>query len=49
MADCLHLVCLDAVLPGWVTTQSTCVIIHEENINLNKDPRKSGMTKVTRL
>jgi hypothetical protein len=40
---------LDAVLPGWVTKESTRVIMQEESINLNKDPRKSGMTKVTRL
>ena len=44
-----HLAYLDAVLPGWVTKQSTRVKMHEESINLNKDPRKSGMTKVTRL
>jgi hypothetical protein len=44
-----HLAYLDAVLPGWVTKESTRVIMREESINLNKDPRKSGMTKVTRL
>jgi hypothetical protein len=44
-----HLAYLDAVLPGWVTKHETRVIMHEESINLNKDPRKSGMTKVTRL
>jgi hypothetical protein len=44
-----HLAYLDWVLPGWVTKQSTRVKMHEESINLNKDPRKSGMTKVTRL
>jgi hypothetical protein len=44
-----HLAYLDAVLPGWVTNQDTRVKMHEESINLNKDPRKSGMTKVTRL
>lgn len=44
-----HLAYLDAVLPGWVTKQSTRVIMHEESINLNKNPRMSGMTKVTRL
>jgi hypothetical protein len=44
-----HLAYLDVVLPGWVTKESTRVIMHEESINLNKDPRKSGMTKVTRL
>jgi len=44
-----HLAYLDKVLPGWVTTQSTRVIMQQESINLNKDPRKSGMTKVTRL
>jgi len=44
-----HLAYLDAVLPGWVTKQETRVKIHEESINLNKDPRKTGMTKVTRL
>jgi len=44
-----HLAYLDSVLPGWVTKHKTRVIMHEESINLNKDPRKSGMTKVTRL
>jgi hypothetical protein len=44
-----HLAYLDEVLPGWVTKQSTRVIMQEESIDLNKDPRKSGMTKVTRL
>jgi hypothetical protein len=44
-----HLAYLDAVLPGWVTKQSTRVIMREESINLNKDPRRSGMTKVTKL
>jgi hypothetical protein len=44
-----HLAYLDTVLPGWVTKESTRAIMHEESINLNKDPRKSGMTKVTRL
>jgi hypothetical protein len=44
-----HLAYLDAVLPGWVTKQSTRVKMQQESINLNKDPRKSGMTKVTRL
>ena len=44
-----HLAYLDTILPGWVTKQSTRVIMHEESINLNKDPRKTGMTKVTRL
>ena len=44
-----HLAYLDAVLPGWVTKHETRVIMREESINLNKDPRKSGMTKVTRL
>lgn len=44
-----HLAYLDAVLPGWVTKESTRVIMREESINLNKDPRKSGMTKVPRL
>jgi hypothetical protein len=44
-----HLAYLDAVLPGWVTKQETRVKMHDESINLNKDPRKSGMTKVTRL
>jgi len=44
-----HLAYLDAVLPGWVTKQSTRVIMHEESINLNKNPKKTGMTKVTRL
>jgi hypothetical protein len=44
-----HLAYLDAVLPGWVTKAETRVKMHEESINLNKDPRKSGMAKVTRL
>jgi hypothetical protein len=44
-----HLAYLDAVLPGWVTKQETRVKMHEESINLNKDHRKSGMSKVTRL
>jgi len=44
-----HLAYLDLVLPGWVTKESTRVIMQEESIDLNKDPRKSGMTKVTRL
>ena len=44
-----HLAYLDAVLPGWVTKESTRVKMHEETINLRKDPAKSGMTKVTRL
>jgi len=44
-----HLTYLDAVLPGWVTKTETRVKMHEQSINLNKDPRKSGMTKVTRL
>jgi hypothetical protein len=44
-----HLAYLDAVLPGWVTKTETRVKMHEESINLNKDPRKSGMTKIARL
>ena len=44
-----HLAYLDTVLPGWVTKTETRVKMHEESINLNKDPKKTGMTKVTRL
>ena len=44
-----HLAYLDAVLPGWVTKTETRAKMHEETINLRKDPEKSGMTKVTRL
>ena len=44
-----HLAYLDAVLPGWVTKQSTRVIMREESTNLNKNPNKSGMSKVQRL
>jgi len=44
-----HLAYLDVVLPGWVTKQNTRVIMHEQSINLNKDPKRTGMTKVTRL
>ena len=44
-----HLAYLDAVLPGWVTKESTRVKMHEETINLRKDPNKSGQSTVTRL
>jgi hypothetical protein len=44
-----HLAYLDVVLPGWVTKESTRVKMHEESINLTKDLKRSGMTKVTRL
>ena len=44
-----HLAYLDAVLPGWVTKESTRVKMHEESINLKKDPKRSGMSAVTRL
>lgn len=44
-----HLAYLDAVLPGWVTKTETRVKMHEQSINLNKDPRRSGMTRVKRL
>jgi hypothetical protein len=44
-----HLAYLDTVLPGWVTKSETRVKMQQESINLNKDPRRSGMTKVTRL
>ena len=44
-----HLAYLDTVLPGWVTNESTRVKMQQESINLNKDPRKSGLAKVTRL
>jgi hypothetical protein len=44
-----HLTYLDTVLPGWVTKDETRVKIHEESLNLNKDPRRSGMTRVKRL
>jgi hypothetical protein len=44
-----HLAYLDTVLPGWVTKQSTRVKMHDESINLNKNPIKAGMSKVTRL
>ena len=44
-----HLAYLDAVLPGWVTKESTRVIMHKETINLRKDPDKSGQSTVTRL
>lgn len=44
-----HLAYLDAVLPGWVTKTDTRVKMHEESMDLNKNPCKSGMTKVTRL
>jgi hypothetical protein len=44
-----HLAYLDTVLPGWVTNESTRVKMQQESINLNKDPRKSGLAKVKRL
>jgi len=44
-----HLAYLDTVLPGWVTKESTRATMHEESINLTKNPERSGMTKVTRL
>jgi hypothetical protein len=44
-----HLAYLDTVLPGWVTKAETRVKMHEQSINLNKDPRRSGMTRVKRL
>lgn len=44
-----HLAYLDAVLPGWVTKAETRVKMHEESINLRKDPRRSGMSRVKRL
>ena len=44
-----HLAYLDAVLPGWVTKEETRVKMHEETINLHKDPNKSGQSTVTRL
>jgi len=44
-----HLAYLDTVLPGWVTKKETRVKMYNESINLNKDPKRSGMTKVTRL
>lgn len=44
-----HLAYLDTVLPGWVTKAETRATMHEETMNLGKDPYRSGMTKVTRL
>ena len=44
-----HLKYLDVVLPGWVTKTETRVKIAEETANLNKDPRRSGMTRFYRL
>jgi len=44
-----HLDYLDTVLPGWVTKTETRVKMHEESINLRKDPTFSGLSKVTRL
>ena len=44
-----HLAYLDTVLPGWVTKQETRVKMHEQSVNLNKDPRRSGMARVKRL
>ena len=44
-----HLAYLDAVLPGWVQKSNTRVIMHDISVDLNKDPRRSGMSQVTRL
>lgn len=44
-----HLAYLDKVLPGWVTKQQTRVKIHDESVNLVKNPNKSGMCKLPRL
>ena len=44
-----HLKYLDTVLPGWVTKAETRVKIAQESVNLNKDPRRSGMTRFYRL
>lgn len=44
-----HLTYLDAVLPGWVTKTETRVKMQQESINLVKNPRKSGMSRVSRL
>jgi hypothetical protein len=44
-----HLAYLDTVLPGWVTKKETRVKMYNESINLNKDPKRSGIAKVTRL
>jgi hypothetical protein len=44
-----HLQFVDKVFPGWVTKESTRVKMHEESINLIKNPAKSGIAKVTRL
>lgn len=44
-----HLAYLDWVLPGWVTKPETRVKMQQESINLVKNPRKSGLSRVTRL
>ena len=44
-----HLAYLDTVLPGWVTKEETRVKMYNESINLIKDPKRSGLSKVTRL
>jgi hypothetical protein len=44
-----HLAYLDCVLPGWVTKLETRVKMQEESINIVKNPRKPGMSRVTRL
>jgi hypothetical protein len=44
-----HLAYLDAVLPGWVTKESTRAKMQQESVDLKKNPTKTGMTKVKRL
>lgn len=44
-----HLAYVDWVLPGWVTNPQTRANMHDESINLRKDPVKSGPSKLIRL
>lgn len=44
-----HLAYLDAVLPGWVTKAETRAKILEESVDLKKNPKMSGLSKVKRL
>lgn len=44
-----HLAYLDAVLPGWMTKQETRAKMLDQSVNLNKEQKRSGMTRVKRL
>lgn len=44
-----HLVYLDAVLPGWVTKEETRAKMLEDSVEIKKNPKMSGLSRVKRL